>query len=109
MRERICLIGTGGCCAPIGDEVLPARLMPPISTLMGFIVPSGWRTGTVPTTGEGGRPPPVNTPERGPPHRPPLPITPEALSRFTAYPFAPPRLVPHGAPSGASAWLVLKN
>jgi hypothetical protein len=39
---------------------------------------------TVPTTGEGARPPPVNLPERSPPQSPPEPITPEPLIRFTA-------------------------
>src|SRR5207244_7931597 len=106
-RVRICLIGTGGCCAPIGEPPPVLRSMPPMSTLMLFVPPPGRFTGTVPTTGDGGMPPPVKTPERVPPHSAPLPITPEALSRFTAWPRASPRFVAHVPGTVATGRLVL--
>src|SRR5687768_9237649 len=83
--------------------------MPPISTLIGLLEPSGRATGTVPTTGEGGMPPPVKTPERSPPQMEPVPITPEALNRFTAYPRASPRLVAQVPGTVGSGRLVLKK
>ena len=53
-------------------------------------------TTTVETTGDGGNPPPTNTLEREePPHSPVTPIALEALSIFTRYPRASPKVVAH--------------
>src|SRR3970282_2318289 len=78
--------------------------MPPIMT-----VPGRPPTGTLPTTGDGGRPPPRNTPERSAPHSPSVLTAPEAVSRFTALPRASPRLAPHCPGAGGTGRLVLKK
>src|SRR5688572_32707527 len=61
MRERRCVMVGVTRCAPIGVLTPPPRFTPPIITVTG--VPFG-PTGTVPVTGEGGRPPPAKDAER---------------------------------------------
>src|SRR6188508_1100500 len=94
-------------CEPIGELAAPERSMPPIITVT-------WRPlmGTVPVTGEGGRPPPVKRFDRLPaPHSAFVePTAPEPFSRLTAYPAALPRSFLHAvALLLVSGKLVLKK
>ena len=69
-------------CGAIGELAPPPRWMAPINTVVG--TPS---IGTVPNTGEGGRPPPAKTPYLSvdPQVADPIsePMAPDALNRFT--------------------------
>ena len=91
------------CCEAIGELAPPLLWAAPMMTVTGLplIV-------TVPTTGDGGKPPPANTADRFPPHRPGIPIVPDPLIRFSQYPRASPRLEEQLTAEGGTALLVLK-
>src|SRR5882724_317854 len=92
------------CCGEMGELATPDNCAVPRVTVIACPP-----TTTFASTGEGGRPPPVNVLDRAPPHDIPFAaMPPDALNRLSQYPRASPSEVEH-EPCAAGMGLLVEN
>src|SRR5512140_1347059 len=90
-------------CGEMGEFAPPPRWGAPMTTVVSLPP-----TGTVASTGEGGKPPPTKIDDRLPPQEAVTPMEPDPLNRLTKYPRASPNVVAHVPAAAGMGRFVLK-